>query len=119
MNQSGTLGCLKAKWQELLERRSHYIYRKEIHPNVIRSRNGSKERYRWLLRVEDSPTQHLSHTELSEVRQHLRQAKKHREAAYLVIGFTHVPKRIVAIPANEAIKAGYVSSDKGGITWDD
>ena len=35
------------------------------------------------------------------------------------MGFIQEPKRIVAIPANEAIKTGYVSSDKGGIAWDE
>jgi len=113
------LGCLKARWRKLLERRGHYIYRKAIHPNVIRSRNGFKKRYRWLLRVEDSPTRRFSKSEQDYIRYHLKQAKARREIAYLVIGFTQEPKRIVAIPACVALKVGYVSSNKGGIAWED
>lgn len=119
MNPNGMLGCLEARWRKLLEQRGHYIYRKIIHPNVIRSRNDSKKRYRWLLRIEDSPTRHLSKSERAEIQQHLRQAKRCKEIAYLVIGFTQEPKRIVAIPAVVALEAGYISSNKGGIAWDD
>jgi hypothetical protein len=113
------LSCLEAKWRELLVRRGHHIYRKASHPNVIRSCDDSKKGYCWLLRVWDRSTWNLSKSERAEIQQHLRQAQKRKETAYLVIGFTQEPKRIVAIPAEAALKAGYISRDKGGIAWDD
>ncbi|MGD0784330.1 MAG: hypothetical protein ABR969_00750 [Sedimentisphaerales bacterium] len=119
MDSNQQLGCLKAKWWELLEDRGHNIYRRVSHQNVIRSRNGSKRRYRWLLWVEDSPTWNLSKSEQVFICHHLKQAKTYGEIVYIVIGFTQEPKRIIAIPAGTALGAGYVSSGKGGIAWDD
>jgi hypothetical protein len=119
MNLNQQLNCLNAKWQELLERRGHYIYGKKDQSDIIRSRNGRKKRYRWLLRVEESPTWNLSKSEQVFIYHHLKQARTYGEIVYLVIGFTQEPKRIVAIPAGAALGAGYVSSGKGGIAWDD
>jgi len=119
MDSNQARSCLKASWQRLLENRGHYIYRKTIHPNVIRSRNGSKKRYRWLLQIENSPTRRLSKSEQDYIRYHIKQAKSRREIAYLVIGFTQEPRRIVAILAKTALKAGQIRCDKGGIAWDE
>ena len=119
MDLNQQLSCLKVKWRELLEQRGHYIYHKTTHTNVIRSRNGSKKRYRWLLWVEESPTWNLSKSEQVFIYHHLKQAKTYGEIVYLVIGFTQEPKRIVAIPAGAALNASCVRRDKGGIAWDD
>jgi hypothetical protein len=119
MSLNRQLSCLNTKWQELLEHRGHYIYCRTSHQNVIRSRNGSKRKYRWLLRVEESPTWNLSKSEQVFIYHHLKQARTYGEIVYLVIGFTQEPKRIVAIPAGIALGAGYVNSGKGGIAWDD
>jgi hypothetical protein len=119
MNQSGTLGCLKARWQELLERRGHYVYHKTGHPNVIRSRNGFKKRYRWILLTGEDAKRTLTKSEQLHIRHHLKQAEAQRETAYLVVGFAGEPRRIIVLPARTALNASFVCSDKGGIAWDD
>jgi len=84
---------------------------------VVRSRDGSKVRYRWLLLVGEQPIRRLNKSERVEIRHHLNQAKKERERAYLVVGFRRAPRRIVVLPADAALKARRVRSDKGGIAW--
>lgn len=56
-------------------------------------------------------------SELRNIRSHLRQAKQKKENVYLVVGFVHEPKRIVVLPADAALKAKCINSDKGGIDW--
>jgi hypothetical protein len=61
----------------------------------------------------------LAKSEQAHIRQRLNQTEARKEAAYLVVGFCQEPRRIVVLPASGALKAKYVSSDKGGIAWDD
>ncbi|MCP4259348.1 MAG: hypothetical protein GY774_17835 [Planctomycetes bacterium] len=119
MNLNDTLHCLEVGWQKYLKNRGHYIYRGEIYLPVIRSRNHKKGRYHWLLLVGHGLKRTLSKPELSTIHQHLKQAKKQKEAAYLVVGFIQEPRRVVILPAETALKTGYIRSDKGGIAWED
>jgi len=120
MDLNQQLGCLEARWRKLLEDRGHYIYQKQAHVSVVRSRNTINGfRCRWLLLIGCDPKRELTRSEQAYIRQHLRQAKPYKETTYLVVGFTDEPKRIIAIPARAALKAGYIRSDKGGIAWDD
>jgi hypothetical protein len=119
MNPNGQLSCLKARWQELLERRSHNICQKQISPNVIRSRNGFRKRYRWILLIGNDTKRTLTKSEQLHVRRHIERAEARREAAYLVVGFVVWPRRIIVLPAKGALNASFVRSDKGGIAWDD
>ena len=119
MNLNDTLHCLEVGWQKYLRSRGHYIYRTVTRFPMIRSRNEKNSRYRWLLLVGYGLARTLSKPELSVIRQHLRQAKRQKEATYLVIGFVKEPSSIVVLPAEAALKTGYVRSDKGGIAWED
>ena len=119
MNQNDVFGCLEAKWRSFLEERGHHIYQAGGGPSVVRSRNSNKVRYRWLLLVGWSPKYTLTKSEQAYIRRHLRKAKTQKEAAYLVVGFMQEPKRIIVLPANTALKARCVGSDKGGIAWED
>jgi hypothetical protein len=119
MNPDGQLSCLKAKWQELLERRGHDIYQKQTSPNVIRSRSGFGKRYRWILLTSEGTKRTLTKSEQLHIRNHLKQAEARRETAYLVVGFAGEPRRVIVLPARTALNASFVRSDKGGITWDD
>ena len=86
---------------------------------IIRSINGSKRRYRWLLRVSENPSWNIGKSEQTAISRQLAAAKRANEAVYLVVGFLPEPKRIVVVPAAGALKAGRVRSDKGGIAWED
>jgi hypothetical protein len=119
MDSNQSLNCLKAKWRELLEDRGHDIYPEQTSPNVIRSRNGFRKRYRWILLIGNDTKRTLTKSEQLHVRRHIERAEARREAAYLVVGFVVWPRRIIVLPAKGALNASFVRSDKGGIAWDD
>lgn len=119
MNLDDILSCLATKWLSYLEGRGHYIYKTTHISNIIRSRNRTKVRYHWLLLVGEGRKRMLNKAEQAQIRKHLSQANKRKEAIYLVVGFLQEPSRIVIIPAKAALKAGHISSEKGGIAWDD
>lgn len=117
MNLNNVLSCIETKWRNYLEGRGHRIYQAGSGLRVVRSRDGSKVRYRWLLLVGEQAIRRLNKSERVEIQHHLNQAKKEREHVYLVVGFRRAPRRIVVLPAGVALKAGRVRSDKGGIAW--
>lgn len=119
MNPSNALGHLATKWRDYLIERGHYVYRTKPDLGVVRSRNSNKVRYRWLLIVSGRAIRRLSKSEQAYIRWHIREAETREEAAYLVVGFTQEPRRIIVLPANAALKAQCVRSDKGGIAWYD
>jgi hypothetical protein len=119
MNLDDALGCLESEWRDYLEERGHRIHYIGSCFRILKSRNGKKGQYRWLLVVGHSSKRSLSESELSDIRQHLRQAKKQKEATYIVAGFLQEPGRIIVLPAKAALRAPCISSDKGGIAWED
>lgn len=119
MNLNHTLHWLEASWRKYLEESGHHIYKTPSRQDVLRSRNSQKVRYRWLLLVGHSLERTLSKSELYDIRQNLRQAKAQKEATYLVVGFVKEPSRILVLPADAALEAGHIRSDKGGIAWKD
>ena len=119
MNPDDALGCLESKWRDYLEERGHRIHYTGSCFRILKSRNDKKARYRWLLLIGHDPRRILSKCEQSNIRWHLRQAKERKEVTYLVVGFIQEPGRIIILPANSALKARCVRSDKGGIAWGD
>lgn len=117
MNLNNVLSCIETKWRNYLEGHGHRIRRAGSNLNIIRSRNSNKVRYRWLLLVGHCHDRLLSRSDQADIRSNLRQAKQEKENVYLVVGFVHRPKRIVVLPADAALKAKRVRSDKGGIAW--
>ena len=112
------LGLLRETWVAYLLKQGHRVTKTPRNVTVVRSRNGSRGCYRWLLWVSENPTRSFSRPERAEIRMQLRQADRRRETAYLVVGFLCEPRRIVVVPAAAALKAGQVGSDKGGIAWE-
>jgi hypothetical protein len=119
MSLNQHLSCLYNKWQKLLENRGHRIYQKQTSPNVIKSRNSFKKRYRWILLTGEDAKRTFTKSEQLHIRHHLKQAEAQRETAYLVVGFVEEPRRIIVLPARTALNASFVRSDKGGIAWED
>jgi hypothetical protein len=117
MDLNSVSGCLEVKWRNYLEEHGHRIYQAGSSFNVIRSRNGDKARFLWLLLIGEQQIRRLNKSEQVEIQHYLKQAKKEREHAYLVVGFRRAPRRIVVLPADAALKARRVRSDKGGIAW--
>jgi len=118
MKLNSVLSCIEAKWRNYLEEHGHRIHKGGDGFSIVRSCNSNKVRYRWLLLVGEQPIRRLNKSERVEIRHHLNHVKKEREHAYIVVGFLGEPRRIVVLPADAALKAGRVRSDKGGIYWD-
>ncbi|MCX5637305.1 MAG: hypothetical protein NTX52_06385 [Planctomycetota bacterium] len=120
MNTNGALGCLETKWRDYLKERGHQFSHEARHFTVLISRNHKKQRYRWLLLPSAGHSKlTLGKSCQAEIHYHLRQAKARKETTYIVVGFTKEPGRIIVLPANAALKARCIRSDKGGIAWDD
>ena len=119
MNQNWELHCLRVKWVDYLQQRGHRICQTAINNNIIKSSNHIKTKYRWLLYISDCCEHKFNSAEKALIRRYVKQAGAQKESIYLVIGFTQEPRRVVILPADAAVKAGCVSSDKGGIAWDD
>ena len=117
MSLNDILSCLESKWRIYLEQRGHYIYQARNSACVIRSRNSNKAKYRWLLLAGKGSRRVLSKSEQAYIRQHIKQAKARKDAPYLVVGFVQEPRRVVILPAEAALGARCVRSDKGGIAW--
>jgi len=113
------LELLRDSWLACLLKECHRVAGVRGAAALIRSRNGNNRRYRWLLWVSEDPTRRFSRSEQAGIRRHIAQTKRHREAAYLVVGFLPEPRHIVVLPASAAMRAGCVRSDKGGIAWED
>jgi len=111
--------CLRAKWLNYLINSNHSIYIGDTEFYIIRSRDCNNKRYRWLLLLGYSPKRVLNIPERRMIHRHIRKAKTRKEKLYLVVGFTQEPARIIILPAVAALKSRYISSDKGGIDWDD
>ena len=110
---------LEAQWRIYLEESGHYIYKSKTRLGLIRSRNGKKKRYRWLVFISRCPVRHFTESEIKLIQQQLELARQRRERIYLVIGLAFEPGRIVVIPADRVLKKGYARVDMGGIDWND
>ena len=118
MKPNPILSCLEAAWCDYLEQRGHRICRSIIRQPVIRSRNGRKARYRWLLLAGRRTIKMIDRSERADIRYHIGRAKEAKEDVYLVVGFPEEPRRIIVLPADKALRTRVVRSDKGGIDWE-
>ena len=119
MEPESLIDRLCSYWCSYLEERGHQILQSELCPKVIRSRDVTTGRFRWLLRAAQAPEFKLSVLDRACIRRHLRRAAACKERTFLVAGFTLEPRRIIVLPAQDAMRKGFVRSDKGGIAWDD
>jgi len=113
------LGLLRDSWLACLLSRGHRLAGAPDSIIVIRSRNGNKKPYRWLLMTCDGPSRALGREERVRLRREIALASRLRERPFVVVGFTGEPRRIIALPASSAVAAGVVRSDRGGIDWEE
>ena len=119
MDKATALRCLEATWRSYLEEKGHHIYQNNRIPALIRTRDGDRNRFRWLLLVAERPCRILTGEELRNIHTHMRHAQVKNEYVYLVVGFDRDPRRIIAVPAKTVLKTGHIFSDRGGIAWND
>ena len=119
MDLNGALDLLEAKWRDYLEKRGHRVCRVSYPFAGLTSRNHRKQRYRWLLVPAERSQLKLDESYRAGIQYHLGRAKARQETTYLVAGFLREPRRIVVIPANTALRARCIRSNRGGIAWDD
>ncbi len=113
------LDLLRDWWLVYLLRQSHHIVGESESIVVIRSRNGKRKPYRWLMMTCEGPARGLTREEQGRLREEIALASRSQERPYVVVGFLGEPRKIVVVPAVSALKARRVRSDKGGIDWED
>jgi hypothetical protein len=113
------LDLLRDWWLAYLLRQGHHVVGEPESIVVIRSRNGRRKPYRWLLMTCEGPARGLTREEHGRLRKEIALASRSQERPYVVVGFTGEPRRIVAIPTSSALAARVVRSDRGGIAWED
>ena len=113
------LKLLRDSWLAYLLGQGHRVVETPGNIVVIRSRNGSKKSYRWLLMTCDGPARTLGREERVQLRREIALALRSQEKPYVVVGFAGEPRRIVLVPAPSALATGIVRSDRGGIAWED
>ena len=119
MGDDVQLELLRDSWLAYLLGQGHRVVEAQGNIVVIRSRNGSRKPYRWLLTTCDGPARTFDREELVRLRREIALAARSREKPYLVVGFAGEPRRIVVVPAPSALATGIVRSDVGGIAWED
>jgi hypothetical protein len=113
------IDLLRDSWLACLGSRGHRVAAVPEDIVVIRSRNGSRKSFRWVLTTSDEPARVFSTDERRRLRSEIALATRSREKPFVVVGFSREPRRIVAIPASAALAAGVIRSDRGGIAWED
>ena len=106
------------EWISYLKQHSHTVRKASNAPDVIRSRN-TRHRYRWIILLAGRCARRLTAIEREGLQRQLLLARRHREKVYLVVKFERPPQKAVVLPAEAALKAGQIRSDKGGIPWDE
>ena len=119
MSDDDQIDLLRDSWLSYLLKQSHDVAGEPESIIVIRSRNGKRKPYRWLLMTSDEPARVFRIDERRRLRSEIARATRSREKPFVVVGFSREPRRIVAIPAPAALAAGVVRSDRGGIVWED
>ena len=113
------LELLRDSWLAYLLGQGHRVLEAQGNIVVIRSRNGSRKPYRWLLTTCDGPARTFDREERVRLRREIALAARSREKPYLVVGFAGETRRIVVVPAPSALATGIVRSDRGGIDWEE
>ena len=113
------LELLRDSWLAYLLGQGHRVVEAQGNIVVIRSRNGSRRRFRWLLMACEEPARAFSREERARLRREIALALRSQEKPYIVVGFAGKSRRIVVIPASSAVAAGVVRSDRGGIAWEE
>ena len=118
MGQSLPTVCFEREWAWYLMTHGHRVLKRRPGRGVVKSRDESGKRYRWLLRSEAGDSVLLSVAERKELRRQGRLARTAGERCFLVVKFGHLPGRAVAMPVARACKMKRVSANMGGIPWD-
>lgn len=118
MGGSSPVDVLLREWTCYLEARGHRVRRPPGVSNVLTSRNGRGNRYRWLLLHSERPGIRLRASQCKGLRQGVAFARRANEEAYLVVKFEQPEPKLLILPARKAMKAGQLRSDRGGIPWD-
>jgi hypothetical protein len=113
------LELLRDSWLAYLLGQGHRVVEAQGNIVVIRSRNGSRRRFRWLLMACEEPACAFSREERARLHREIALALRSQEKPYIVVGFAGKSRRIVVIPAAVALRARRVRSDVGGIAWEE
>jgi hypothetical protein len=108
---------LAERWCNYLQPRGHLV-KKSPSRGIVTSRNGPG-RYRWVLFAVADNVRILSPADRKRIHRELDHGRKARQVVYIVAHFGPPFGKLVVLPAESALAAGRLASDKGGIPWED
>lgn len=115
MDSSASPASFVCDWAEYLKQHGHAVKRVPAGSHAIRSRNTRHRRYRWIILLARGSASRLTAIERERLQRQLQLARRHHKKLYLVVKFEHPTQRLIVLPAEAALKAGRIRSDKGGI----
>ena len=104
-------------WCNYLLPRGHRVA-KSLSRGIVTSCNGSMA-YRWVLFAVADDVRVLSPADRKRIQRELHYGCKTRLVVYIVAHFGPPFGKLVVLPAELALAAGRLASDKGGIPWED
>ncbi len=118
MDECSALREFALEWARYLEQRGHRVKRTRSALATLLSRNGRSDRYRWLFLYAEGPTRRLTPIEREQIGRERRRGQKAGEQVFVVIKFGWPVDKVIALPAEKAVKSSRLHADKGGIPWD-
>ena len=105
------------EWIAYIEERGHRVGEMPATSGVVLSTSGRTRRYRWICLHSRDATRRLTAIEHEVIKRQLGLAQKGRDWTYVVVKFETPMPRVVVLPAEKAAMMGVISSNKGGIPW--
>jgi hypothetical protein len=105
------------EWIAYIEERGHRVGKTPVVSGVVLSKSGRTRRYRWICLHSKDATRRLTAIEHEVIKRQLELAQKGKDWAYVVVKFETPMPKVVVLPAEKAARMGVISSDKGGIPW--
>jgi len=118
MGTDAALGCFAREWAHYLQHHGHRLSRPDDARGTLRSVNGQRQRYRWVLLTAEEDSLLLSDPQRKHIRSQARLARRARERCYVVVKFGHPGGKALAVPAEQALAMRRLRSDWAGIPWD-
>ena len=105
------------EWIAYIEERGHTVGKTPVMSGVVLSKNEDTRRYRWICLHSRDATRRLTAIEHEVIKRQLGVAQKGKDWTYVVVKFETPMPKVVVLPAEKATRMGVISSNKGGIPW--
>jgi len=117
MDRFSPVGQFAEEWLCWLRKEGHKIKPKARTANVIRSKNGHDQVYRWLIFHSEKKVRRFTASDHEYIQRQLKTGKREGDYVFVVVKFDQPTSKVVVIPAYKAATMAKITSMKGGIEW--